>query len=76
MSALGTNGLDLAGRVDEEDLGSFDAFHFDFPFLTGRQRQGADVLEFVLGHAACRGNEERFGWYYKITGFREDLRKH
>lgn len=34
MGTLGTNGLDLAAGVDEQNLGSFNALNFDLLLVT------------------------------------------
>lgn len=60
MSALWANCLNLAGGVDEQNLGTFNALDIDFSLLAGLERQSGDVLELELGHVASLRNVYRF----------------
>lgn len=58
MGALGAECLDLAGGVDEEDLGVGDALDLDLPLCARREGQGRNVLEPVfLGHGSYAQGE-------------------
>lgn len=52
MGAFGTDGLNIASCVDEEDLG-VEAFDIDFLLVAGLQVDRGDARKFVfLGHGS------------------------
>lgn len=76
VRTLGTNCLNLASSVNQQDLGTFNALDFHFPLLARGQRESCDTLEFVLGHVADLCTEKRLGRDYNITGLCKDFREH
>ena len=58
VGAFGSDGLDFAARVEQEDLCALNAFDFDLLLISRLQRQGRHRLQFVFfGHGASCDRE-------------------
>jgi hypothetical protein len=51
MSALGSDSLNFAACIEQQNLSAFDALDLDLPLDTRAKLKGGDVFEFVLRHS-------------------------